>query len=153
MELTTEYQNIDAVIVVQSLAVYIQARYTQQDVANNRSYVQYRCVATMGSYIRDTQGSWSVNGSGAGGNSGSWSYISSYAELGTTEGWVYHDSEGTASVSCSATINAPNWNKAIQQAEAQVYLKLIEQLRLQALMMLQIKQLQVLTFLIQLAIL
>ncbi len=113
--LTTSYQRIAQAFLGTSggsLYIRIYAKYSEQDIANNRTKVQYQARAYYenGTYIYDMQGSGSVSGTGASTVSGSCTRPSTgETTIATTEGWVYHNDNGKKSVSCSATLNFPNW--------------------------------------------
>lgn len=96
-----------------NLYVRIYARYTEQDIANNRTYVVYeaRSYYDKASYIRDDQGSIGVSGTGADYKSSGCTRPTGVGESVSvsTEGWVYHNNDGTKSVSCAASISFPNW--------------------------------------------
>ena len=94
-----------------SLYVRIYARYTEQDIANNRTYVIYQARTQFnGTYIQDNQGSYSLSGTGVNSSSGSCTRpTNGEVTIATIEGWVYHDDRGEKSVSASVTLNFPNW--------------------------------------------
>ena len=94
------------------LYVRLYEKYTEQDIANNRSYVIHQIRSYFdGTYILDQQGTYSLSGTGANATSGSCTRpTNGEIVIATIEGWVYHDdSTGTKSVSGNATLNFPNW--------------------------------------------
>lgn len=113
--LTTSYQYLGQAYLGKSggsLYVRIYAKYSQQDITNNRSLVQYQARAYFenGSYIYDSQGSGSVSGTSASSVSGSCTRPTvGETVIATTEGWVTHNSDGTKIISCSASLSFPNW--------------------------------------------
>lgn len=94
-----------------SLYIRTYARYSEQDIVNNRTYVIYQARTQFnGTYIQDNQGSYSLSGTGASGASGSCTKpTNGEVTIATTEGWVYHDDKGAKSISASATLKFPNW--------------------------------------------
>lgn len=114
--LTTNFQMLGQAYVGKSggnLYVRIYARYTEQDIANNRTYVVYeaRSYYDKASYIYDQQGNLAVSGT-----NGSYRSIGCTRPTGvgesvsiSTEGWVYHNDDGKRSVDGYATLNFPNW--------------------------------------------
>ena len=116
MELTTSYQKLGEKKLGNSygdLYIRIYAKYSEQDVANNQTKVQYqaRGYYSGNSYILDQQSSGNVKGTSASqvNFSRSSSYSSGETTLGTTEAWVKHNSDGTMSISASAYLSFPNW--------------------------------------------
>lgn len=116
MELTTSYQKLGEAYLGNSygnLYIRIYAKYSEQDVTNNRTKVQYQARAyySGSSYILDQQSYGNVNGTSANqvNYSRSSSYLSGETVLGTTEAWVTHNADGTMSISASAYLNFPNW--------------------------------------------
>lgn len=113
--LTKDYQYLGQKFIGSSggsLYVRLYAKYSEQDIANNRSYVYYqaRSYYENGSYILDEQGTISVNGTGANAVTNSCTRpTTGETVVATTSGWVSHDSEGKKTVSGNATINFPNW--------------------------------------------
>lgn len=114
--LTTSFQRLGEAYIGTSggsLYVRIYARYTEQDIANNRTYVVYeaRSYYDKASYIRDDQGSIGVSGTGADYQSAGCTRPTGIGESVSvsTEGWVYHNNDGTKSISCAASISFPNW--------------------------------------------
>lgn len=112
--LTTNYQLLAQKHLGNSygdLYIRIYAKYSEQNIANNRTKVQYQARAYFsGNYIRDNQGSGGVSGTSASYASGSCTYpTKGETTIATTEAWVYHDSDGTKSVTASASLNFPNW--------------------------------------------
>ncbi len=113
--LTTNWQYLGQAYIGTSrgnLYVRIYAKYTEQDISNNRSYVQYeaRAYYENSAYILDEQGSIAVSGTGASYKSKACTRpTTGETNAITTEGWVYHNADGTQSISCSGTINFPNW--------------------------------------------
>lgn len=113
--LTTSYQRLAQAYLGTSggdLYVRVYAKYSEQDIANNRTKVQYQARAYYenGTYIYDMQGSGSVSGTGASTASGSCTRpTTGETTIATTEGWVYHNDDGKKNISCSASINFPNW--------------------------------------------
>lgn len=115
MALTTSYQRLGQTYLGKSggsLYVRIYAKYSAQDIENNRTYVflQARAYYENGTYITDNQASGNVSGAGLTKNSGSLSTIyTGETTIATTEGWVYHNSDGKKSISASAYLSFPNW--------------------------------------------
>ena len=114
--LTTSYQKLGEAYLGNSygnLYIRIYAKYSEQDIVNNRTKVQYQARAyySGSTYIMDQQSSGNVTGTSASqvNFSRSSSYPSGETTLGTTEAWVTHDGDGTKSVSGSAYLNFPNW--------------------------------------------
>lgn len=113
--LTTEFQYLGQKYIGSSggnLYVRLYAKYSSQDITNNRSYVHYqaRSYYENSTYIQDQQGTISVSGSGAGNQSTSCTRpTTGESVVVETSGWVSHNNDGTCSVSGSATINFPNW--------------------------------------------
>lgn len=114
--LTTSFQRLGEAYIGTSggsLYVRIYARYTEQDIANNRTYVVYeaRSYYDKASYIRDDQGSIGVSGTGADYQSAGCTRPTGVGESVSvsTGGWVYHNNDGTKSISCAASISFPNW--------------------------------------------
>lgn len=113
--LTTDWQYLGQAYIGKSggsLYVRVYARYTQQDIANNRSYVQYQARAYYenGTYILDEQGTIGVSGTGASYQSQSCTRpTTGETNAVSTEGWVYHNADGTQSISCAGSISFPNW--------------------------------------------
>ena len=95
-----------------NLYVRLYARYSEQDITNNRTYVYYqaRSYYENSTYIQDNQGTIAVSGSGASYRSAGCTRPTTGESVSvTTEGWVSHNSDGTGSASGSASINFPNW--------------------------------------------
>ena len=113
--LTKNYQMLSQKYLGNSygdLYVRLYAKYTEQDVANNRTYVVYqaRSYYSGNSYILDQQGTMGVSGTGADYQSTSCTRPTSGESVSVTaEGWVYHNNDGTKSVSGSASLSFPNW--------------------------------------------
>lgn len=114
--LTTSYQKLGEAYLGNSygnLYIRIYAKYSEQDITNNRTKVQYQARAYFSgnSYILDQQSSGNVKGTSASqvNYSRSSSYPSGETTLGTTEAWVSHNNDGTMSISASAYLNFPNW--------------------------------------------
>lgn len=114
--LTTSYQKLGEAYLGNSygnLYIRIYAKYSEQDITNNRTKVQYQARAYFSgnSYILDQQSSGNVKGTDASqvNYSRSSSYPSGETTLGTTEAWVTHNSDGVKSISASAYLNFPNW--------------------------------------------
>lgn len=113
--LTTSYQCLGQAYIGTSggsLYVRVYAKYSQQDITNNRTLVQYQARAYYenGNYIRDDAGNGSVNGTSSGTATGSCTRpTTGETTIATTEAWVYHNADGTKSISCSAKLNFPNW--------------------------------------------
>lgn len=111
--LTTSYQLLAQTYLGNSygdLYVRLYGYYSQQDIANNRSYVIFQARAYFsGNYIKDNQGSGSVSGI-SGTVSGSCTYpTKGETVIATTEGWVSHLADGTLGVHGTAYLNFPNW--------------------------------------------
>lgn len=115
MELTKEYQLLDEKYLGSSggsLYIRLYAKYSEQDIINNKTKVQYQARANYvdGNYIYDQSGNGSVSGTSATEVSGSCPRPTrGETVIATTEGWVTHNQDGTMSVSASATLNFPNW--------------------------------------------
>lgn len=114
--LTTNFQMLGQAYVGTSggnLYVRIYARYTEQDIANNRTYVVYeaRSYYDKASYIYDQQGNLAVSGTNGSYRSTGCTRPTGVGESVSisTEGWVYHNNDGTRSVDGYATLNFPNW--------------------------------------------
>ena len=114
--LTTEYQLLGEAYLGtdsynHSLYVRIYAKYSTQEISNNRSYVYYQARTYFeGGYIIDQQGSGSVNGTSANTVSNTVTRPTTGENIiATTEGWVSHDNDGKKSISCSASLSFPNW--------------------------------------------
>lgn len=113
--LTTSWQYLGQKYIGTSggnLYVRLYARYSEQDIANNRSYVYYqaRSYYENSTYIQDQQGTIAVSGTGADYQSASCTRPTTGESVSvTTSGWVTHNDDGKKSVSGSATINFPNW--------------------------------------------
>ena len=114
--LTTSFQRLGEAYIGTSggsLYVRIYAKYTKQDIANNRTYVVYeaRSYYDKASYIYDQQGSIGVSGTSADYQSAGCTRPTGIGESVSvsTEGWVYHNNDGTKSISCAASISFPNW--------------------------------------------
>lgn len=113
--LTTSYQLLGQTYIGKSggsLYVRIYAKYSEQDIANNRTKVQYqaRSYYENGTYILDQQGRIGVSGTSA-------NYVGADCNRPTTgetysvttEAWVYHNDDGSKSISASGSITFPNW--------------------------------------------
>lgn len=116
MALTTAFQLLDEKQFNNgggTVGIKVYARYTQQDVANNRSYVEYQArVEYYGNtYIIDNGSYGSVSGTGAGavGYSKTDAYWKGETTMGTAGGWVGHNNDGTATVTGTASLVFPNW--------------------------------------------
>lgn len=113
--LTTSYQMLAQKYLGNSygdLYVRIYAKYIEQDVANNRTKVQYQARAYFsGNYIIDRQASGSVSGTNAASVTGSLTRIDGgEVTIATTDAtWVTHNNDGKKTVSASAYLNFPNW--------------------------------------------
>lgn len=95
-----------------SLYVRLYAKYSEQDIVNNRTYVYYqaRSYYESGTYILDQQGTIAVSGTGADYQSASCTRPTTGESVSvTTSGWVSHNDDGNKNVTGSATINFPNW--------------------------------------------
>lgn len=115
MELTTSYQKLAEKYLGSSagdLYIRIYTKYSEQDIPNNRTKVQYQARAYFsGSWILDQQSSGNVKGTSATqvNYSKNTNYNNGETTLGTTEAWVAHNADGTMSISASAYLNFPNW--------------------------------------------
>ena len=113
--LTTSWQLIEQKYIGTSggnLYARLYARYSEQDITNNRTYVYYqgRSYYENGTYIQDDQGTIAVSGTNASYQSAGCARPTTGESVSvTTSGWVSHKSDGTGSASGSATINFPNW--------------------------------------------
>ena len=113
--LTTSWQLIAQTYLGKSggsLYIRLYARYTEQDVTNNRTYVEYnsRVYYENGNYIQDNQGNGYVEGTGAGRvsfNAPKPTRDETYST--TTGGWVNHNNDGTGNASGKAYLSFPNW--------------------------------------------
>lgn len=95
-----------------SLYVRLYAKYSEQDIVNNRTYVYYqaRSYYESGTHILDQQGTIAVSGTGADYQSASCTRPTTGESVSvTTSGWVSHNDDGNKNVTGSATINFPNW--------------------------------------------
>ena len=115
MELTTSYQRLGQQWIGNSagdLYIRIYAKYSEQDIQNNKTKVQYQARAYFsGSWILDQQSSGNVKGTSASqvNFSKSSNYNNGETTLGTAEAWVPHNADGTMSISASAYLSFPNW--------------------------------------------
>lgn len=113
--LTTSYQMLAQKYLGNSygnLYVRVYAKYTEQDIANNRTKVQYEARAYFsGSYIYDASGAGKISGTSATSVSGSCTKPTEGETViaTTTAAWVTHGSNGKKSISASAYLNFPNW--------------------------------------------
>lgn len=112
--LTTSWQYLGQKYIGSSggnLYVRLYARYSEQDIANNRTYVYYQARSYYDrTYIQDDQGTIGVSGTGASyQNAGCTRPTTGESVSVTTSGWVYHNNDGTCSVTGNASINFPNW--------------------------------------------
>lgn len=113
--LTTSWQLLDSKYLGSSygdLYVRLYGKYSEQDIANNRSYVYFQSRAYFGpkNYISDKQGNGYVSGS-AGYATGTCTYITGGNEviIATSEKWIDHDTAGNLTVSGNANLKFPNW--------------------------------------------
>ena len=111
--LTTSWQMLAQTYLGTSygdLYVRLYGYYSQQDIANNRSYVVFQARAYFsGNYFKVNQGSGCVGGI-SGAVSGSCTYpTKGETNIATTEGWVSHAADGTCGVHGTAYLNFPNW--------------------------------------------
>lgn len=112
--LTTSYQMLAQKYLGNSygdLYVRIYAKYLAQEIANNRTKVQYEARAYFsGNWIRDNQGTGNVSGTSASTVTGACTYPQKgETVIATTEAWVTHGSDGKKSISASAYLKFPNW--------------------------------------------
>lgn len=112
--LTTSFQMLDQTYIGTSggnLYVRIYAKYTEQDIPNNRTYVVYEARSYYDkTYIYDQQGIIGVSGTGTSYQSASCTRPTSGESVSvSTEGWVYHNNDGAKSIDCAASISFPNW--------------------------------------------
>lgn len=113
--LTTSWQKIAQTYLGTSggnLYIRLYARYTKQEIANNRTYVEYnsRVYYENSTYIQDNQGNGYIEGTGASRatfNAPKPTTGETYST--TTGGWVNHASDGTGSASGTAYLSFPNW--------------------------------------------
>lgn len=110
--LTTEWQMLGEKYLGNSygnLYVRLYARYSEQDIVNNRSYVYVESRAYFtGGYIKDNQGSGYVALYGT--VNGSCTYVSKgETVIATTSSWVSHADNGTLNIHGIAYLNFPNW--------------------------------------------
>lgn len=113
--LTKGYQYLGQTYIGSSygdLYIRVYAMYSEQDIANNRSYVYYQArVYFSGSYIKDNQGVCGVSGTSANYQQNSCTYVSSgETAIVTTSGWVTHGSDGKCTVTARASLTFPNWS-------------------------------------------
>ena len=110
-----------------NLYVRIYAKYTEQDIQNNRTYVVYeaRSYYDKASYIRDDQGSIGVSGTGADYQSAGCTRPTGVGESVSvsTEGWVYHNNDGTKSISVLLQLVFQTGVGVIQHMVVQTYLE------------------------------
>lgn len=113
--LTTSYQKIAEKYIGTSggsLYVRVYAKYSQQDIANNKTKVQYqaRTYYVNSTYIQDLQGSISVSGTSAATQSAACTKATT-GEITwvTTEAWVSHNNDGSKTVTANASLTFPNW--------------------------------------------
>ena len=113
--LTTNWQMIAQTYLGTSggnLYIRLYARYTEQDISNNRTYVQYnaRVYYEKSTYIQDNQGTGYIEGTSASRiNFNAPRPTTGETYSNTTSGWVYHASDGTGSAYGKAHLNFPNW--------------------------------------------
>lgn len=113
--LTTSYQQLAQKYLGNSygdLYVRIYAKYLEQDIANNKTKVQYQARAYFsGSWIKDNQGSGSVSGTSATTKTGACTYPQNgETVIATTDAaWVAHGDDEKKSITASAYLNFPNW--------------------------------------------
>lgn len=113
--LTTSYQMLAQKYLGNSygdLYARVYAKYTEQDIANNRTKVQYEARAYFtGSYILDKQGAGKISGTSATSVSASCTKpTEGETVIATTSAvWVTHGSDGKKSISASAYLSFPNW--------------------------------------------
>ena len=118
--LTTSYQQLaQASIGTDSYGhptyVRIYAKVDEPDYANRRTMVYYQARAyhSEGCYIKDGLGTGSVWGTGASTENGSCSgQVKGEVVIATTSGYVAHDEDGLASVSCGASLKFPSWGSS-----------------------------------------
>ena len=119
--LTTSWQMLAQTYLGSShgdLYVRLYARYSEQDIVNNRSYVYFQARAYFsGSWIRDNQGSGSISGSLAT-VSGACTYpTNGETTIATNEGWIYHAADGGLGVLGTASLSFPNWGWSATASE------------------------------------
>lgn len=112
--LTTGYQLLAEKYLGSSygdLYIRLYAKYSEQDITNNRTYVSYEARAYFsGNYIYDQSGNGNVSGTNAITVSGDCPRpTKGETVIATSSAWVPHNSDGTMSVSASAYLNFPNW--------------------------------------------
>ena len=103
----------------------IEAKYTQEDIINNRHYVIANLnLEVTGGYIGSYQDNWKtfavtglkgINQAMAGG-----SYTSQC--LATVEGWIYHDSEGKKEITLAGDASFLAWSDAMIEVKKTVKL-------------------------------
>ncbi len=114
--LTTNYQMLGQAYLGTSggnLYVRVYAKYSEQDIVNNRTKVQYeaRTYYENSTYIYDAQGNGGVYGTSSANVSGSCTRpTTGETVIATTEAWVQHNDNGSQAISASAYLNFPNWN-------------------------------------------
>lgn len=136
--LTTSYQMLDQKLLGTDdygakLYIRIYAKYSEQDITNNRSKVQYQARAYFDKSwsIWDRQSNGSVSGTSATTKTFSRSadYGSGETTLDTTEAWVSHNNDGTMSISASANLKFLTGDGIIQQVVQLIYQLYLEQVK------------------------
>lgn len=116
--LTTSYQKLgEAYLGTDNygakMYVRVYAKYSDQDITLNKTKVQYQARAYFDKNwdIYDRQSNGTVGGTGVTTQSftKSDSYYGGETTLGTAEGWVEHESNGSKTITATATLNLPNW--------------------------------------------
>ena len=118
--LTTSYQQLaQASIGTDSYGhptyIRVYAKADEPDYANRRTLVYYQARAyhSEGCYIQDGLGTGSVWGTGASTENGSCSgQVKGEVVIATASGYVDHDEDGNASVSCGASLKFPSWGSS-----------------------------------------
>lgn len=122
MALTTNWQRIatgSSASFGSTIAyVYIDAKYSQQDIVNNRSLVQFRLgLSVSGGYIGTYNNQNCTLNTSAGDNYktlANGNYTSQI--LNEVSGWVYHDSDGSKSVSANGNFYSQAWGIRISSS-------------------------------------
>ena len=120
MQLTTSYQKLDESYVGSSggdLYIRYYARYTKQDITNNRTYVEYqaRTYYQNSTYIYDAGGQVRIDGSAAPRKTVDATRITQGETTWVTTGaWIYHSDDGSGRAWGEAHIEFPNfgWYKS-----------------------------------------
>lgn len=116
--LTTSYQKLGEAYLGTDdyggkMYIRLYAKYSEQNITNNTTTVQYQARAYFDKDwdIFDRQSNGTISGTGANTQSfaRSDSYYGGETILGTAEGLVTHNSDGSKSITASTTLIFPNW--------------------------------------------